>query len=146
MKPSLLSLVLGAVLAVALLSAGSVLAQAGGSTDTAAGGITDAPAAGTVGTNANVHVSLPNPLGANSTICSLLHRIIDWMVVIGAPIATGMIMIGAFQMMFAAGQPEKIATARRTIIYVAIGYAIILIGWGFVFIIADVLGVKGIIC
>ena len=42
-------------------------------------------------------------------------------------------------MVFAQGDPEKFAKGKKTILYTAIGYGIILIGWGFVTIIQDVL-------
>lgn len=84
-------------------------------------------------------ISLPNPLTGADTFTGLLHKIVTWMIEIGAPIATLMIIVGAFQMVFAAGDPDKFATGRKTILYTVIGYGIILIGWGFVTIIQDVL-------
>ncbi len=36
-----------------------------------------------------------------------------------------MILIGAFQMLFSAGDPDKFQTGKKTILYTVIGYAII---------------------
>ncbi len=84
---------------------------------------------------------LTNPLGASS-FEDLLKNIVDWLITIATPIAVGMILIGAFQMIFAGGNPERFATGRKTILYTAIGYAIIVVGWGMVSIIRDVLNVQ----
>ncbi len=84
---------------------------------------------------------LTNPLGA-STFEDLLKNIVDWLITIATPIAVGMMLIGAFQMIFAGGNPERFATGKKTILYTAIGYAIIVIGWGMVSIIRDVLNVQ----
>jgi hypothetical protein len=50
-----------------------------------------------------------------------------------------MILIGAFQMLFSGGNEEKFKLGRKMILYTAIGYAIILIGWGLTSIIRDFL-------
>lgn len=85
-------------------------------------------------------VTLPNPLGEETTIQSLLCRIVTWLRDIGGILGTVIILIAAIQMLFAGGSEEKFATAKRTILYTVIGYAIILIGWGIVAIVAEVLG------
>lgn len=85
---------------------------------------------------------LINPLGSEvNDISSLLEKIVNWLIVIASPIAVGMVMVGAFQMIFAGGDPEKFKTGKKTIIYVVIGYAIILIGWGITSIITSILSV-----
>ncbi len=89
----------------------------------------------------NSGTALTNPLGASS-FEDLLKNIVDWLITIATPIAVGMILIGAFQIIFAGGNPERFATGRKTILYTAIGYAIIVIGWGMVSIIRDVLNVQ----
>jgi hypothetical protein len=83
---------------------------------------------------------LVNPLGdSNSDVEGLLHSIVNWLIKIGTPIAVGMILIGAFQMVFSGGDPEKFKRGKTTILYTAIGYAIILVGWGMTSIIRDFL-------
>jgi hypothetical protein len=89
---------------------------------------------------------LLNPLcPQNQPNCSrsnaegLLKSIVDWLIKIATSIAVGMILIGAFQMLFSGGNEEKFKLGRKTILYTAIGYAIILIGWGLTSIIRDFL-------
>ena len=83
-----------------------------------------------------------NPATQYKTIEDLLHGIVGWIVKIGAPIATIMILVGAYQILFSAGDPEKVKTGRNTILYTAIAYGIILIGWGITTVIKEILGVK----
>lgn len=94
---------------------------------------------GTGGTGGGKTISLPNPLSGADTFSELLKKIVDWLITLGTPLATLMIIVGALQMVFAQGDPEKFAKGKKTILYTAIGYGIILIGWGFVTIIQDVL-------
>ena len=85
-------------------------------------------------------LSLPNPLGEGaSTIPQLLERIAKFLVLLAAPLVAIMVLFGAYQMLFAAGDPEKFGTGKKTILYVVIGYAIILIAWGVTGIIESVL-------
>lgn len=82
---------------------------------------------------------LPNPLGVGS-IADLLKNVLEWLSKTIAPlIFTGMVLIGAYQILFAAGDPTKAKTGKNTILYAVIGYAIILIGWGIASIIQDLL-------
>lgn len=84
---------------------------------------------------------LCNPLGADS-IGGVIQKIIEALRdYIGPPILTLMVLYGAFQMLFAGGEPEKFATGRKTILYAVIGYAIILLASGIEFIIKDLLRV-----
>ena len=85
-------------------------------------------------------VCLPNPLGSGaSDVLSLLYRVINYLVLIAAPIVSILIIYGAYQILFAAGDTEKFATGRKTILYAVIGYAIILIGFSLVYVIKEIL-------
>ncbi|MFH1161726.1 MAG: pilin [Candidatus Jorgensenbacteria bacterium] len=84
-------------------------------------------------------ICLPNPLGTTATVETLARRIVDWLVLVAAPIAAVMIIYGAFQMLFAGGNPEKFGTGRKTILYAVVGYGIIFVGWGLVSIIEKLL-------
>jgi hypothetical protein len=86
-------------------------------------------------------ITLPNPLGVG-TFAELIARIQKWLLYIGAPILTLMIIIGAFQILTAGGVPEKITKGRHTITYAIIGYALLLLSTGIMTIIENVLGVK----
>ena len=85
--------------------------------------------------------ALENPLKYD-TIPELINGILGYLVIIAAPICALLILIGGFQLMTAAGNVEKVATGRKTIIYAAVGYAIILVSYGLSAVIKDILGVQ----
>lgn len=87
----------------------------------------------------NGAIKLDNPLGQNATIQSVLKRVFNqlaWLLTFVIPI---IIIIGAFQMMFAAGNPEKFATGQKTITYAIIGYVIVLMANGLISIVTRIL-------
>lgn len=94
--------------------------------------------ADTGGTNPRT-IDLANPLGV-SDVSELITKIINFLIVVAAPIVAGMIIIGAYQMMFAGGDPEKFKLGKKTILYAVIGYTIILLSGGVALIIKSVLG------
>lgn len=68
----------------------------------------------------------------NTTISEIVDRIVNFLILIGGPIAAIMVLWGGFQIMTAAGDPEKFATGRKTILYAAIGFVVILAAKGVV--------------
>lgn len=84
-------------------------------------------------------IKLPNPLGQTNTFAELINRIVNWLLIISAPILALMIIIGAFQIMTGAGEPEKIIKGRHTITYAIIGYALLLISSGITTVIQNLL-------
>lgn len=84
-------------------------------------------------------ISIRNPIGATS-ISQLLDRIIDYLILIGAPILAIMVLWGGFQILTAGGDPEKFSTGRKTITYAVVGYGVILISKGVSFIIRELFG------
>jgi hypothetical protein len=76
----------------------------------------------------------------STTICQLIESIINGLMMLGAPVASIMVLWGAFQMLFAADDAEKFSGGRRTILYAVIGYGIILVSRAIIYIIMDVLG------
>lgn len=95
----------------------------------------------TTGTGGSQTIQIPNPLQAK-TFEDLIAALNRWLLVIAVPILTLMIIIGAFQIMTGAGNPEKITQGRHTITYAIIGYALLLISSGITFIIKEVLGTR----
>ena len=85
---------------------------------------------------------LPNPSKVTS-IVDLLNTIINVLTYyIAAPVATLMVIIGAFQMLSAGGDPEKFSTGKKTITYALIGFGVLLIADVIIAIIQELLGVK----
>lgn len=52
---------------------------------------------------------------------SSVATILNWFFVLAAVISFLVIVIAGFRFIISSGEPEKIATARRTIIYAAVG-------------------------
>ncbi|GEM_PF-6993000 len=116
---------------------GQIPNGSGGQVSGGSGGLVPSVVSG----GGNQPIQIPNPLGVR-TFGELINRLVNWLLIISAPILTLMIIIGAFQIMTGAGEPEKITKGRHTITYAIIGYALLLISTGITKIIADVLGAK----
>lgn len=86
-------------------------------------------------------ICLENKTGLN-TISDVLDRVISYLTQLAVPILTIMVMIGAFYMLTARDDESKFTKGKKTITYAVIGFAIILIGNGFVFIIKEFMGVQ----
>jgi hypothetical protein len=85
-------------------------------------------------------VTLTNPLGDDTnTLGDILSKIIDKLQILAIPIVAIMVLIGGFQILFAAGDPEKFNKGKKTILYSVIGYAIILLANGIDDLIRDIL-------
>lgn len=82
-----------------------------------------------------------NPLKTTSVV-DLLNRILRSLTFVAVPIAVLMIIIGAFQIMSAGGDPEKFSTGKKTILYAAIGFAVLLTARLLIDISAELLGAK----
>ncbi len=84
-------------------------------------------------------ITLYNPLAGTDSVIGVINKIITGLQTVAIPIVAIMIFIGAFQILFAGGNPEKFKTGKKTILYTVIGYAIILIAGGITSIIEDLL-------
>ena len=83
-----------------------------------------------------------SPLGYGSLggVVMNLIKVLD--IYIAPPITALVILIGAFQILTAAGNEDKLKTGWKTIAWAAIGYAILLSAWGIIFIIQELLGAR----
>ena len=82
-------------------------------------------------------VPLTNPLGADD-FGEVAEKVIGALTVIATPIVAVMVLVGGFQILTAAGDPEKFSKGKKTILYAAVGFVIILLAQGVVGIINDV--------
>jgi len=87
-------------------------------------------------------IKLDNPLGDGSDIPGVLDHIFTQAIIIISFVVPVIIIVGAFQMMFATGNPEKFATGRNTILYTIIGYAILLTAKGIMAIVRSILTIN----
>jgi hypothetical protein len=75
--------------------------------------------------------SLPNPLGANcGTLGCPVTKVINFMIMLAIPLCAIMVLIGGFQIITSAGNPEKFKSGRNTILYAAAGFAVVLLAKG----------------
>lgn len=69
-------------------------------------------------------------IGGPYAMCCLmntLYNIVDWMFVILVGVAGIFVIFGAFQILTAGGNPERLTTGRQYIMYAAIGLAVALL-------------------
>ena len=78
-------------------------------------------------------ITLCDPLSGNGcnyggeTFTSVLGNIMgNLLLPIGGPICGILVIVGGFQMMTAAGDPEKFSKGKKTLLYAAIGFAVLL--------------------
>ena len=72
---------------------------------------------------------LKNPIGCNDFKC-VADKLINLLIMIAAPLAAILVLIGGFQMITAGGNPEKFATGKKTILYSAVGFVVVLLAQG----------------
>ena len=76
-------------------------------------------------------ITLTDPLGGKETFTSVATAVAGFLFWdIAMPLATIMILVGAFQLITSAGNPEKVSQGRKTIMYAAIGFILALIAGG----------------
>ena len=70
-------------------------------------------------------IPLIDPLQGCDWAC-VTNRIINAMGVVSVSIVTIMVLYGGFQIITAGGDPEKFKNGRRTILYAAVGFVVLL--------------------
>jgi hypothetical protein len=53
-----------------------------------------------------------------------------------------MVLVGGFQLMMAGGDTEKVTRGRKTILYAAVGFAVVLLAKSVALIIQNILGAR----
>ena len=91
-------------------------------------------------------ITLANPLSCTSTtnssgapIFCLLEKILLFLYNLAIPITVIMVLVGGFQILTAAGDPEKFSTGRKTILYAAGGFAVVVLANSVIAIIQSIL-------
>jgi hypothetical protein len=73
-------------------------------------------------------VTLVNPLGSNCTSLTCpVTSVSNFLFTIAIPLSAIIILVGGFQMMTAAGDPEKFSKGKKTLLYAVIGFVVILL-------------------
>jgi hypothetical protein len=83
-------------------------------------------------------VNVPNPLGV-SKFEPVLERIADGMFTVAIPLVGIMGLYGGFQIITAAGNEEKFSAGRKTLLYAAIGFIVVMLASSIVRIIVSLL-------
>ena len=86
-------------------------------------------------------ISIRNPLKYD-TFKELVQAVISFFLWLAVALTPLLIIIGAFYLMTAAGDPKKIETGRNIILWTCIGLAIILFSWGIIALVQGVIGVE----
>jgi spore maturation protein SpmA len=84
-------------------------------------------------------ITIPNPIACEEIGC-VLEKVASFLLKIATPILTIMVLWAGFLFLTSAGNPEKVAKARQALLWAVIGFAIVLINWGFASIVKEILG------
>ncbi len=77
------------------------------------------------------NLSVPNPFGQSCTdIQCPINAIINFAYMVALPLCAIIVLWGGFQMATAAGNPEKFGTGKKTLLYAAAGFIVILLAKG----------------
>jgi hypothetical protein len=90
---------------------------------------------------ANGQIEIENPLNYD-TFGQLVDALINFIFWVGIAVAPIMVLIAGFNLMTAGGDIKKVDTAKKILLYTAIGLAVILMSKGLIGILHQVLGVK----
>ncbi|MBI4992446.1 MAG: hypothetical protein HZB99_04485 [Candidatus Harrisonbacteria bacterium] len=88
----------------------------------------------------SVSFTVKNPLGTED-VSQIINQISGWLLRIGTPIITLMLLWGAFQIMSAGGDTEKITKGRRIVTWTIIAAVLLLSATGIIYIVRNLLGV-----
>jgi hypothetical protein len=84
--------------------------------------------------------NIRSPIGSgNTSIESIINSIIDFMVIVGLPLAGLMYLWAGFQFLTAGGNSKKVDGAKKTILYTTIGVAILLTAKGIIIVVQGIL-------
>ncbi|RJQ13745.1 hypothetical protein C4553_02530 [Candidatus Parcubacteria bacterium] len=92
-----------------------------------------------------VSVTIPNPLCPSGQpncqlgIPDVVNNIIDFLLFIGLPLATLVVLWAGFLYLTAGGNPEKIKTANKALLWAIVGIIILMISKGIVLLIQSII-------
>lgn len=84
-------------------------------------------------------ITIENPLKAES-FEELIENLIDFIFWVAVVIVPLMIIIAGFYFLTAAGNPERVNTAKRIIFWSIVGFAIVLLAKGIISMIKQIIG------
>ena len=84
--------------------------------------------------------NLVNPLGSTTSFSDVLGAIGSFLLAIAVPLCGIMVVVGGFQMLTSAGDPTKFSNGKKTLIYAAVGFVVVLLASSVVPVIKSILG------
>lgn len=135
MKKVLLSICLVLSVVVILSFYTNVWAQQEG------GGALPNEGGGTLPGGGSVTINLTTPIGCTNFSC-VFKNIMNTLFWIAVPLTGIMVIIGAFQILTAAGNPEKFKSGKKTLLYAVIGFAVVLVAGGVVPIVCSIFNLQ----
>ena len=106
-----------------------------------AGGTGDTGGAGGTGDMTGGQPVLTNPLQSND-VMALFNNVVNFLLQVAAPVAVIMAIYAGFLFVTAGDNAEKVKTARKTLMYVIIGVAVLILSKGIVTLATSFLEVK----
>lgn len=129
----LVVLSLFSVPAIGIVNAQSPAGSTGG-TGSPAGSTTYAPADFQI-----CNPLSPNCTGGGGTIEDILDKIINFLLLIAAPVAALMYVWAGWMFLTAGGDPKKIAQGKQAVLWTSIGIGVLVISKGLVLVVKDIL-------
>lgn len=80
-----------------------------------------------------------SPFGTCGQLDCILKKIMDFIFYLAIPLTSIMVLWGGFQLLTAAGDPEKVKNGGKTVLYSAIGFAVVLLSKFVVALITDII-------
>lgn len=88
-------------------------------------------------------ITLTDPLGGNESFASVAAAVINFLLVdIAIPLTAIMVLVGAFEMITSAGDPEKTSKGRKTLLWAAVGLVVALVATSVVTLIKGIFNVS----
>ena len=92
---------------------------------------------------ADAAIEIRNPLGRGTTLWDLIDRIIDFIFTISLSVGAILFIFAGYRFVTAAGDPEKIKTAKQMVLWTVIGLMVIISAKGIInFVVRDILNVP----
>lgn len=96
----------------------------------------------TVAIAATEKETIENPLGKDATFTTIIERVTGYANALLAPLSALMVLIAGLLYMTGGGNPEKIKTAHKVLLWALVGIGIVLLSSGAVAIVKNLLGTK----
>lgn len=88
-------------------------------------------------------ISAPTSIADINTIVSKIWELVNWFFTFLLVITVGAIVFAGFLLLFSAGDPSKVDTGKRFLLWAIVGFAVILLSKGFLILVCNWLVTGG---